>query len=133
MDLKPNDDEDVEIDMSPMIDMVFLLLIFFLVAAIVVDAKVKLTVPTAVYAKVPPDIAGRVIISVKSDGKYFVGLKEATLEEVKDALRQAREANPKVLVQIRADGDVRYKINEELMAACAEVEVLDLIYSAYEK
>jgi len=133
MDLKPNDDELVEIDMSPMIDMVFLLLIFFLVAAIVVDAKVKVTVPTAVYAKVPPDIAGRVIITVKPDGKYYVGLAPATLEEIKDVLRREREKNPKVLVQIRADGNVRYKIDEELMAACADVDVLDLIYSAYEK
>jgi biopolymer transport protein ExbD len=115
-----------------MIDMVFLLLIFFLVAAIVVDTKVKVTVPTAVQAVVPPDITGRVLISVEKDGTYYFGLKKMTLDEIKEALKKELDLNEKVRVQIRADGDVRYKVNEDLMAACAAVGALDLIYSAYE-
>jgi biopolymer transport protein ExbD len=42
-------DEDVEIDMSPMIDMVFLLLIFFLVASTIIDEKVPVKVPSAAF------------------------------------------------------------------------------------
>lgn len=133
MDLNYKDDEYAEIDMSPMIDMVFLLLIFFLVATVVIDAKVPVTVPVAYYSKVADNIEGRIIISVKPDGKYYVGLKEATLEEVKMALIKAREENPKIIVQVRADGNVKYKLNEELMVACAEAETLDIIYSTYEK
>jgi biopolymer transport protein ExbD len=133
MDLNFNDDEYAEIDMSPMIDMVFLLLIFFLVATVVIDLKVPVTVPTAYYSKVADNIEGRIILSIKPDGKLFVGLKEATLEEVKTALTKAREDDPKIIIQIRSDGNVKYKINEELMAACAEVGVLDLIYSTYEQ
>ena len=58
------EDEDIEVDMSPMIDMVFLLLIFFIVASIIVDDKVPVDIPTAVYAKVPEDITGRFTISI---------------------------------------------------------------------
>jgi len=38
-------EEDIEIDMSPMIDMVFLLLIFFIVASVIIDEKPKETIP----------------------------------------------------------------------------------------
>ena len=54
MKLKRKQSEDIAIDMSPMIDMVFLLLIFFLVASAVVKIeKVPIEVPAAIYAKVP--------------------------------------------------------------------------------
>lgn len=136
MDLEYNkEDEDIEVDMSPMIDMVFLLLIFFIVASIIVDEKVKVEIPTAVYAKVPEKITDRFIISIKADGALFVGInqKQVTLEQVKELLEPEIEANPKLRVMIRSDGNVKYKINEEVMDACAEVGASDLIYAAFEE
>ena len=60
-------EEDIEIDMSPMIDMVFLLLIFFIVASVIIDEKPKVTIPKAAYSKVPENIEGRVMVSVKEN------------------------------------------------------------------
>ncbi|MGE4489723.1 MAG: ExbD/TolR family protein [Kiritimatiellales bacterium] len=134
MDLKPlGYDEDIEVDMSPMIDMVFLLLIFFLVASNIVDSKVPVTIPSAVYAKVPEDTTGRFEITVQKGGKYFVGQDPVSLEELKQRLEPELKANPDLRILIRADGAVRYKVNEELMAACAEVGANDLIYSVFEE
>jgi biopolymer transport protein ExbD len=127
------EDEDVQVDMSPMIDMVFLLLIFFIVASIIVDEKVPVEVPSAVYAKVPEDITGRFVISVSKEGQIYVGQKPVDLEEMKEILRPEMEVNPEMRIMIRADGDVRYKVNEEIMTACAEVGAVDLIYSAFEQ
>jgi biopolymer transport protein ExbD len=128
-----NDDEDIQVDMSPMIDMVFLLLIFFIVASAIVDEKVPVNVPTAVFAKVPDDITGRFIISVKKEGTLFVGPKEVSITELKALLRPEVELNPNLRILIRSDGNVEYKINEKVMTACAEVGANDLIYSAFEK
>jgi biopolymer transport protein ExbD len=134
MDLKPlGHDEDIEVDMSPMIDMVFLLLIFFLVASNIVDNKVPVKIPSAVYAKVPEDTTGRFEITVQKGGKYFVGQDPVSLEELKQRLEPELKANPDLRILIRADGAVRYKVNEELMAACAEVGANDLIYSVFEE
>jgi len=48
MKLEPKQaDDDVLVDMSPMIDMVFLLLIFFIVASQIVDEKPKVAIPPA--------------------------------------------------------------------------------------
>lgn len=128
-----HEDEDIEVNMSPMIDMVFLLLIFFIVASAIVDDKVPVKVPTAVYAKVPEDITGRFIVSVKKDGSLFVGQRNVSIEEMKEMLRPEVEHNPNLRVLIRADGDVEYKVNEKVMTACAEVGASDLIYSAFEQ
>ena len=134
MDLRKNqEDEDIEIDMSPMIDMVFLLLIFFVVASAIVDQKVKVDIPEALYAKVPEDETGRFIISVNKEGQLFIGHDVVTVEELKERLQPELELNPKLRIQIRSDGSVRYKVNEEIMTACAEVGATDLIYSAFEQ
>ena len=126
------DEEDIEIDMSPMIDMVFLLLIFFVVASAVVDKKVPIDVPSAVYAKVPEDETGRFLISVDKEGTMYVGHDVVTIEELKERLAPELEFNPKVRIQIRSDGLNRHKVNEEIMEACAEVGAVDLIFSAFE-
>jgi biopolymer transport protein ExbD len=127
------DDEEIEIDMSPMIDMVFLLLIFFVVASAVVDKKVPVDVPEAHYAKVPEDETGRFLISVDKEGSLYVGHDVVTIEELKERLGPELEFNPKVRIQIRSDRLTRHKVTEEIMAACAEVGASDLIFSAFEQ
>ncbi len=130
---KQNDD-DIEVDMSPMIDMVFLLLIFFIIASQVIDEKPKVDVPYAAYAKVPEDTTGRLMITVTQDEKYFVGLIEMeSIEELTERLALEIEADPNLRILIRADGDTKYKINEKVITACAEVGANDLIYSAFEE
>lgn len=134
--MKLNSDlgEDVEIDMSPMIDMVFLLLIFFLVASTIVKVeKVPVNIPLAVYAKVPEDTTGRFEITVAKNGDLFIGTKPVTLDELKELLIPELEFNPELRILIRADGLVKYRINEEIMAACAEVGANDMVFTAFEK
>lgn len=127
------DEEEIEIDMSPMIDMVFLLLIFFVVASAVVDKKVPVDVPEAYYAKVPEDETGRFLISVDKAGAMYVGHDVVTIEELKERLKPELEFNPQVRIQIRSDRFTRHKVTEEIMEACAEVGATDLIFSAFER
>lgn len=134
MKLKSDLGEDVTLDMSPMIDMVFLLLIFFLVAATIVKVqKVPVDLPQAVYAKTAEDTTGRFEITVAESGKYFVGTTEVTLEDIKTLLIPELESNPELKILIRADNRVRYSMNEKIMEACAEIGASDLIFTAFEK
>jgi len=126
-------EEDIEVDMSPMIDMVFLLLIFFIVASIVIDEKVPVEIPDAAYAKVPEDTTGRLVVSVNKDDKMFIGPMPVDIEQLKERLEIELEADPNLRILIRSGGDVKYKTNEKIMVACAEVGASDLIYSAFEE
>jgi biopolymer transport protein ExbD len=127
--------DDLELDMSPMIDMVFLLLIFFIIASQVIDEKPEVSIPPAAYGKVPEDTTGRLMISVTKDEKYFLGSdpREKTIEQVRDQIEMEINADPELRILIRADGDTKYSVNEKVTVACAEVGAQDLIYSVFEE
>ncbi len=130
--------DDLELDMSPMIDMVFLLLIFFIVASQIIDEKPKVEIPTASYAKVPDDTTGRLMITVNivnDQPVYYVGPIEMDdgIEGVKERIKQEIDADPELRVLVRGDGAVPYKYTEKIMNACAEVGAQDLIFSAFEE
>lgn len=130
---KYDDADDIEIDMSPMIDMVFLLLIFFIVASIKIDQKVPVKIPKAAYSKVPEDTTGRLVVSVNKDDEMFVGPMPVTLDQLKKRLEIELEADPNLRILIRSGKEVKYRTNEKIMEACAEVGANDLIYSAFEE
>ncbi|MDF7797903.1 biopolymer transporter ExbD [Pontiellaceae bacterium B1224] len=135
MNLSPKDQEELELDMSPMIDMVFLLLIFFIVASQVIDEKPQVAIPKAAYGKVPEDTTGRLMISVSKDEKYFVGadMTPRTIEEVQDMIEMSINEDPELRILIRADAQTKYKVNEQITLACAAVGAQDIIYSVFEE
>jgi biopolymer transport protein ExbD len=134
MKIKSDLGEDAGIDMSPMIDMVFLLLIFFLVAATIVkEQKVPIEIPKAVYAKVPENTVGRFEITVTATGDLFVRNTPVDLDGLKELLKPELENDPELKILIRADNRARYSMNEKIMEACAEAGANDLIFTAFEK
>ena len=126
-------EDDVEPNMSPMIDMVFLLLIFFIVAAQIIDEKPKVLIPSAINAKVPEDSKNRLMITITDDEKYFIRQNLVSVEEIKKYLVDEINKNPKLRVLIRADQDLKYKVSEKIMNICAEAGANDLIYAVLEK
>ena len=132
MKLRRKKEDDPSVDMSPMIDMVFLLLIFFIVASAVIDEKKPVEIPDAIYAKVPEDETGRFEITVTAEGDLFVKNQQISIDELKTLLEPELEFDAGLKVVLRADGRVKYKVNEEIMTACAEVGANDLIFSAFE-
>lgn len=140
-------EDDLEMDMSPMIDMVFLLLIFFLVASTIIDEKVQIEPPEAVFAKVPDDITNRAMITVdKDENIYFEKEQEPiTLEELRTKLDEAYafyledmenippKARKPFKAMIRSDGRVKYKVNERITRVCGNVGISTVVYAAYEK
>ena len=131
--VQKNNEDDIELDMSPMIDMVFLLLIFFIVASQIIDEKPQVEIPDSVYAKVPDEITGRLMITVRADERYFIGQVEVSFDEMKEKLALEIKKDPNMRVLIRSDAQTKYKVNEKVMTACAEIGANDLIYSAFEE
>ena len=122
MKLVPKDNDDIEMDMSPMIDMVFLLLIFFIVASQIIDEKPPIDLPFAAYAKVPEDIdlQGRLMISVNQDEDIWLGQKKTTIDELALQMAIEMEQNPELEIVIRAGKEVKYKTNEQIMTVCGQ-------------
>ena len=134
MRIKLQQKDDVAIDMAPMIDMVFLLLIFFMVASVVTEMeKVKVEIPEAKYAKVPEEVKGRMMLSVDANNQVYAGTLPVNMEELKVLVSAELDRNPDLRILIRADARVEYKTNKGIMIACGEVGATDLIYATFEE
>jgi biopolymer transport protein ExbD len=132
MKLKLPRRDDIEVDMAPMIDMVFLLLIFFMVASVVVTDKVEIELPESQAAKVPEDIKGRLVLTVDANDQIYIGMAMVTLDELKEVITEELDLDPNLRLMIRSDGRVEYQTNKMIMIACSEVGATDLIYASFE-
>jgi biopolymer transport protein ExbD len=84
MKLAKKQEDEIGFQLAPMIDMTFLLLIFFMVTTKISkeQVKVEIKLPTASNASVPNDLSNRDIISIDGDGAYYIGQKLADKKEL---------------------------------------------------
>lgn len=124
----------MRVDMSPMIDLVFLLLIFFMVSSTLItfrqDQNVK--VPIASAGKVPNLVQNRIIVNVYAGGaiKSEDG-KPLSLLAVENTMRQAKAVNPAIRLHIRADRIAAHHMVKDVIDASARGGVANVIFSTY--
>jgi biopolymer transport protein ExbD len=137
---KADDGDGLAIDMSPMIDMVFLLLIFFLVNAtmIIVQQDPNVEPPIADKAKEAEDGKGRIVINIYEDGEVFNETgkqKLETDEAIKDYIKQGREAVElqgfKAKLHLRGDKRAVFKHSRKVIRLAAEAEVEQVVFATY--
>lgn len=132
--LKRRNQEAEDFQMAPMIDMVFLLLVFFMTVSSVAKSQrqVELDLPESEESKISEDASGRGILSVDADGNYFIGDQAHTIDEVKSAIRARLASDPTLRVQVRADRATEYDAVRRLLKAAAEAGAYEIIYATYE-
>lgn len=95
-----------EINMTPLVDVMLVLLVIFLVTAPMLNNAIKLNLPSESAAAITEQKA--ITISVNSAGNYFMNDKAISFSDLKSALQKAAKLNAKQQIQIRADVDVSY-------------------------
>lgn len=123
---------DEGFEMTPMIDVVFLLIIFFMVVAAQIIKKVPVDPPVAEVAKVPEETGSRDTVSVQLDGEVWLGMSKITLDELGEEIRFSNETIPGYKVYIRADADTPHEYVRDVMQVCAENGVFDVIFATYQ-
>lgn len=132
--------ETMNMDMSPMIDLVFLLLIFFMVSSHMIIVKIDKNVkpPTADTAQVAKNNEGRIVVNIYEDGTFHGpddGMDFPTADAVSeyvDAERQKNdEARMKSRLHLRADKRVKTRYIKEIVKAAADALVVDVIFGAF--
>jgi len=118
------------INLTPMIDCVFLLLIFFLVATRFEEAEREMNVvlPQASAAMPLTVKPKQLIVNVDREGAFFVAGQKLTEEELYQTLRQAAADNPgRQAVEIRADRRCAWEHVADVMNACNKAHVRDYV------
>lgn len=95
------EDETTEINLSPMIDCIFILLIFFIVATVFVEEQgVQVNKPDAAAASTPEETEN-LVLRITADDKILFGDKEITLGDVANRVRSNLD-DPDTAVVVRA-------------------------------
>lgn len=116
------------LSLTPLIDVVFLLLIFFLVATKFAEEERELDVmlPEASEARPLTEKPREMFINIDAEGRYFVTGKVLTLEELSPVLKAVWVNNPaRASVIIRADRRCRWQHVVAAMNACLEANIRD--------
>jgi biopolymer transport protein ExbD len=130
----PIDQVDEEVNMAPMIDMVFLLIIFFMVSSHTIQVEnPEIDLPIAANAKVPEDLANRRSITIKDDGIIYVGNTPTPLDKLQPMIEKAREKTPGLKIYVRAAGKTKFKAVREAMEACAQAGAAEVLFATYEQ
>jgi biopolymer transport protein ExbD len=129
--------KDVSLQMTSMIDIVFLLVIFFMctvqISKLELDPDVVLPVA---YSGSPEGGSGRLVVNVGRGGELRVMAASYTLEALERliaeeaARRPAPDGGTALAVRVRADADAPYRHVGEVMTACRKAGVWKLSFGA---
>ena len=109
------------INLTPLIDVIFLLLIFFLVAARLDQSERQMDVPLPSAASALPMVSepNELVVNIDQTGNYIVSGNRLDADGVERAIRQALADNPTNLaVMIRAHRAVEFQVPVTVMDIC---------------
>jgi len=113
------------IDLTPVIDMVFLLLIFFLVATTFHQTEREMEVALPVARSGGPITAQlrEIVVNVAADGSVVVSGRTVSIEELEALIRGALEQNGERKVSVRGDARAAYQSVVAALDACRRAGV----------
>ena len=120
--------EEIELDMTPMLDVVFILLIFFIVTSVFIkEPGVSIIAPDAVIEE---DENPSMLIAVDEDSQIWVNRRIYEMAELRGIIEQLLQENPKGRAMIQgdesADIGVVLDVQELLMEMDVEVKISTL-------
>jgi biopolymer transport protein ExbD len=122
-------DEDTGIDLTPMLDVVFIMLIFFIVtSSFIKEAGVEVQRPQAQTAN--PQDKGNILIAVTADGQVWMDKKVVDVRSVRAHVERMRVDQPDGAVVVQADQDARTGLVVQVMDQARLAGVQDVALAA---
>ena len=132
---------ELKMNMTPMIDIVFQLIIFFMIVSEFQNMEMEqITLPFALEAKEEvKDLPNRIIINVNDKGKIRMMRRTYTSEELKALLIERARTSPKdadglptIAVKLRADAECEYKYVQDVIVQCMRAYIWTLSFGCSE-
>ena len=126
-----NESERVDIQLAPMIDVVFLLLIFFIVSWQLAkfEGTVDISVPKPSENPVQKENIGEIIINVFKDGRLSVNDRWLSREELVSKLKQIHQLNPEQPVILRGFTETNFEHIVDVLDACNSVGLFNVAFA----
>lgn len=116
---------EIHLDFVPMVDVLFNLLIFFLLATTIaqVEREMNIALPFAKAAGPISAALRDVVINVDAEGRIVLAGRTTTAEELDQTIRSAVQNNPSQKVTVRGDRHVPYGVVVRVLDICKHAGV----------
>ncbi|MEN8550001.1 biopolymer transporter ExbD [Acinetobacter soli] len=124
MAISTSEQDDVvsEINITPLVDVMLVLLIVFIVTAPLLTNSVKVNLPKAAPTQIT-DQTKAVVVSVNTQGEIYLDKDQVSLNQFEQAIQQRKAINPKLALNLNADETVPYGTVAKLLASIERVGV----------
>jgi biopolymer transport protein ExbD len=114
-----------EINITPMLDLAYVLLIIFIILTTATVQGIKVNLPKA---SAQPSLAENKTkaISITADGTIYLDTFPVTMPELENLLRQYKGANPNLPVIIKADSSIQYQRVVDILDLMGRLEITQL-------
>ena len=114
-----------EINVTPMVDVMLVLLIIFMVTTPLIQQGVKVNLPETKAAPVEAD-EKKLVVSIDLAKRVFIGEAEVTLEDFEEKLKTNAKAQQEKEMYLHADRDLPYGVVIDVMAAAQRAGVTNV-------
>lgn len=122
-------DEEAEADMTPMLDIVFIMLIFFIVTtSFVKEAGIDVNRPEAQQATDQP--SANIFIAIRENGEVWMDRRMVDVERVAANLERLLAEQPTDMVVIQADEGARHGVVVQVMDQIKEAGIAQISIAA---
>jgi biopolymer transport protein ExbD len=116
------EDEDAAIDMTPMLDIVFIMLIFFIVTtSFVKEAGIDVNKPDASQATKKP--SANIFIAIRANGEVWMDKRMVDVERVGANIERLLAEQPTDMVVIQADKEAKHGVVVQVMNQIKEAGI----------
>ncbi len=114
-----------EINITPMLDLAYVLLIIFIILTTATVQGIKVNLPKATSQ---PSLAENKTkaVSITADGTIYLDTFPVTMPELENLLRQYKAANPNLPVIIKADSNIQYQRVVDVLDLLGRLEITQL-------
>ena len=105
-----------DINVTPMVDVMLVLLVIFIITAPLFTHAIKLELPNA-QSQAAPEKPETITLAINAEGKLFWNNAAITREELSQRIATASQKQPQPELQLRADKSTRYEVIAQVMSA----------------
>jgi biopolymer transport protein ExbD len=122
-------DDESQVDITPLIDIVFIMLIFFIVTATFVkETGIDVNKPDAPTAEVKKK--ANILIAIDANNNIWLDRRKIDIRSVIPNIKRLRSENPQGSVVIQADEESKNKMLVEVMDAARQAGVVNIALAA---
>jgi biopolymer transport protein ExbD len=127
--LQLEDEDDAEVNLTPMLDVVFIMLIFFIVtASFVKEAGIDVNRPSAATAERKEK--GNILVAISADNEIWIDRRQVDPRALRANIERMHAENPLGSVVIQADEESKHKLLVQVMDAARSAGVTNVSIAA---